>query len=183
MRGLNQSLNEIWGVYNCNMVATLQASVESHLAKYETMDMFRMAAALDPWFKLDWCDEREQTAVIDLMMGSLVLTPAATPASLTASSEKLTVWWASWPRLDQAPLPTPAPMKGCTSEKMCCLSRTIHFSTGGTTSTAFPVLPYWPVKSSQYQHHQSLLHALAIKSCWFAIKMPLNVKKPLKSLT
>ena len=67
------------------MVSTLEASVETRLAKYKSMETFRIAAALDPRYKLDWCDETEQSAVIDLVMESLVLTTTATtPADVVA---------------------------------------------------------------------------------------------------
>ena len=47
-------MEELSSKYSSKMVVSLKNSVYSRLAKYET-NTFKMAAALDPRQKLDWC--------------------------------------------------------------------------------------------------------------------------------
>ncbi|RXM35918.1 hypothetical protein EOD39_3843 [Acipenser ruthenus] len=37
----------------------MQLSLETHIAKFEKMECFKMAASLDARFKLDWCKDED----------------------------------------------------------------------------------------------------------------------------
>ena len=63
VRGLRDQLHELRQTYNCKLVSSLQASLEKRLGCYELMDCLRIATALDPRFKLDWCEVEEQDEV------------------------------------------------------------------------------------------------------------------------
>ena len=52
--GLQMEVEKLSSKYSSKMVLSLKNSVYSRLAKYET-DTFKIAAALDPRWKLDWC--------------------------------------------------------------------------------------------------------------------------------
>ena len=45
--------------YSSRFVATLKASINDRLSKYENIDAFLMASVLDSWFKLKWCEPKE----------------------------------------------------------------------------------------------------------------------------
>ena len=63
VRGLRAKLQSLRETYSCTMIAILQASLETRLSKYEHMERFKIATALDPRFQLRWCDEAEGAEV------------------------------------------------------------------------------------------------------------------------
>ncbi len=60
VRGLRQELATLSETYNCKLVKALQDSLETRLGRYENMPSFRLAAVLDPRYKLDWCANSEE---------------------------------------------------------------------------------------------------------------------------
>ena len=94
VRGLRAELQRLRESYSCKMILTLQASLETRLSKYETMERFKIATTLDPRFQLQWCNELEAAEV----KGSLVhLVASVSPAPVAAQSSD-TVANASPPR-------------------------------------------------------------------------------------
>jgi len=75
IRSLRAQLSALKEQFNCQLVSTLQTSLEKRLSKYESMSHFQLAAILDPRFKLDWCDDHE------LQQNQLLLTTTWTDAS------------------------------------------------------------------------------------------------------
>ena len=59
IRGLQMEMEKLSSKYSSKMVLSLKNSVYSRLAKYET-NTFKIAAALDPRWKLDWCTPAEK---------------------------------------------------------------------------------------------------------------------------
>ena len=84
VRGLRHTLTELRKTYNNKLVMTLQASLEKCLLKYEEMPYLKLAAVLDPRFKMDWCTE-DEVAVVHALLRSTV-TPAP-PHTTTRSDE------------------------------------------------------------------------------------------------
>ena len=56
IRGIRAELKELFTTYKSKMLTTLTSSLERRLLKYEEEDIFKLAATLDPRWKLDWCD-------------------------------------------------------------------------------------------------------------------------------
>ncbi|KAI0211964.1 hypothetical protein LSAT2_003149 [Lamellibrachia satsuma] len=83
VRGLRHTLVELRKTYN-KLVTTLQASLKKLLLKYDEMPYFKLAAAFDPRFKMDWCTE-DEVAVVHVLLRSTV-TPAP-PHTTTRSDE------------------------------------------------------------------------------------------------
>ena len=55
VRVLKSTIDSLNHKYTSRFVATLKASINDRLSKYENIDAFLMASALDPRFKLKWC--------------------------------------------------------------------------------------------------------------------------------
>ena len=55
VRVLKSTIDSLSHKYTSRFVATLKASINDRLSKYENIDAFLMASALDPRFKLKWC--------------------------------------------------------------------------------------------------------------------------------
>ena len=89
IKGLRQELVQLRTVYNCPMVATLQGSLDRRLSHYEEMDSLKLATALDPRFKLDWCSDADQVQQIrDLVQQEILeLTPLAETPPVTDSTD------------------------------------------------------------------------------------------------
>ena len=73
VRGLRAELQSLRETYSSKMIATLQASLETRLSKYEHMDIFMIATTLGPRFRLRWCDEGEaaQVKVLLVRLGAM----------------------------------------------------------------------------------------------------------------
>lgn len=54
--GLEHKLADISTTYSNKMVSTLMSSLSRRLAQYKSEDVYQIAAALDPRFKLRWSD-------------------------------------------------------------------------------------------------------------------------------
>ncbi|XP_042236493.1 E3 SUMO-protein ligase ZBED1-like [Homarus americanus] len=67
VRGLRATLASLREVYNSKLVSTLQSSAETRLSKFESMEIFQLAATLDPRYKLDWCRDDEVQNIRDLL--------------------------------------------------------------------------------------------------------------------
>ena len=85
IRGLKAALQELASKYQCKMVTTLKHSVDTRLSKYET-EIFKMAAALDPRWKLTWCDAGEDRELRDLVHTKLRERSSVEPTTDSASS-------------------------------------------------------------------------------------------------
>lgn len=55
IRGLRSEINNLHSKFKSRFVATLKSSIDTRLSKYE-QECFKIAAALDPRWKLAWCD-------------------------------------------------------------------------------------------------------------------------------
>lgn len=72
VRGLRHAVKNTTTTLNKEIISTLETSLESQLAKFEDMECFQVAAALDPRFKLDWCSsEAEQVIVKNVIAAKL----------------------------------------------------------------------------------------------------------------
>lgn len=90
VRGLRHTMEgEMDLAENETFLPALRASLESRLAKFEEMECFQMAAALDPRFKLDWCnDEEEVETVKGLLTAKLCEVLPKLPASEAPSRKR-----------------------------------------------------------------------------------------------
>ena len=71
IRGIRAELKELFTTYKSKMLTTLTSSLERRLLKYEEEDIFKLAATLDPRWKLDWCDNLEANYIKDLITKKL----------------------------------------------------------------------------------------------------------------
>ena len=55
--GLKKKLHSLVSMYNNKMVQTLIESISKRLSKYEETESLVIATALDPRFKLQWCEQ------------------------------------------------------------------------------------------------------------------------------
>lgn len=55
--GLKKKLHSLVSMYNNKMVQTLIESISKRLSKYEKTESLVIATALDPRFKLQWCEQ------------------------------------------------------------------------------------------------------------------------------
>ncbi|KAF6032699.1 hypothetical protein EB796_009040 [Bugula neritina] len=66
--GTKLQLAEMTQKYNCRFVLALQTSFTKRMALYENKEVFLLATALDPRFKLKWCQGSElEKLTIDLV--------------------------------------------------------------------------------------------------------------------
>ncbi|XP_071948961.1 uncharacterized protein, partial [Antedon mediterranea] len=68
VRSLRQAVARQKEVYKSEIVDILESSIEKHISQYEQMDDFKIAATVDPRFKLDWCKDDEVEGVKNLLM-------------------------------------------------------------------------------------------------------------------
>ena len=54
--------------YSSTLVTTLMSSMDSRMAKYEANEALILATALDPRFKLEWCDDSEKKQEIEKLL-------------------------------------------------------------------------------------------------------------------
>ena len=59
VRSLREQLQSLSETFSCRLLSSLQTSLEKRLSKYEDMEVFQLAATLDPRYKLDWCTDNE----------------------------------------------------------------------------------------------------------------------------
>ncbi|KAG0699580.1 Zinc finger BED domain-containing protein 4 [Chionoecetes opilio] len=85
VRGLRAALAGLREVHTHKLVSVLQSSTDTRLSKFESMEAFRLAATLDPRYKLDWCHDSEVQDMRDLLTlkynNARSLQPAARDAS------------------------------------------------------------------------------------------------------
>ncbi|XP_072048394.1 zinc finger BED domain-containing protein 4-like [Amphiura filiformis] len=84
IRGLRSEYNKLSTTHPSQTMTDLKSSLEKHFSYFETIEVFQVAAALDPRFKLDWCspDEAEK-------MRRLLHDKVAALSSLNGSSKTL----------------------------------------------------------------------------------------------
>ena len=88
IRGLCSVLKEMSTMHLTSMLNALKSSIEMHLSKYENMEVFQLAAAIDPRFKLDWCTADEVRTMKALMVDKVAeLSPPVAPVSSPKSEE------------------------------------------------------------------------------------------------
>ena len=69
VRGLRATVKTLQSKYNCALLTQLKKSVEKRLAPFEDKEVFRLAAALDPRYKLSWCNtQQERDAMKELLI-------------------------------------------------------------------------------------------------------------------
>ena len=90
--GLKHQLQQISTTYK--MVTTLKSSIQERLSHYEDDDSYLTAAALDPRFKLRWCDAEKRNKM------QTALTNKASSVSLSSAEEKIKSPLAKAPKLD-----------------------------------------------------------------------------------
>ncbi len=69
VRSLREQLEKLSEEFSCRLLTALQASLESRLSKYEDMEVFQLAATLDPRYKLDWCADDEVENIKRILVG------------------------------------------------------------------------------------------------------------------
>lgn len=57
--GLRAEINNLHKKYKSRLVATLKASIDKRLGQYKEEEIFQIAAALDPRWKLAWCSAKK----------------------------------------------------------------------------------------------------------------------------
>ena len=82
IRGLRAELATLREKFNGKLVSSLAASVDKRLSKYESIELFTLAASLDPRWKLMWAT-REEAATI---RQTLVDKVSSTQPDITAES-------------------------------------------------------------------------------------------------
>ena len=90
VRGLRSQLQVISVKYNCKIVSTLKKSIDTRLSIYEETASFRLAATLDPRFKLAWCSSQpeatDQRASLQAAANKLSPPPPELPTALSTSA-------------------------------------------------------------------------------------------------
>ena len=76
--------------FTTNFVTALKDSVDKRLSHYEQYDAFLTAAALDPWFKLQWCTVAEKVTRKADLISKASKASTATPATerVTATTDE-----------------------------------------------------------------------------------------------
>ena len=64
IRGLHAELSELQEKYSCKLVRTLALEVNRRLSRYESIDIFKFSAALDPRWKLRWALQKKHLAFV-----------------------------------------------------------------------------------------------------------------------
>ena len=59
IHALHEQLRKLTINYDCRLHTSLQNAVDERLSKFEYMEIFQLATALDPRYKLDWCTDEE----------------------------------------------------------------------------------------------------------------------------
>ena len=85
-RGLRAALQELQLTYNSKLLSSLKSSLEKRLQQYEEMACFKLAATLDPRFKLDWCTEEEVPQIRSLLTSTASHHHPGQPSSADESS-------------------------------------------------------------------------------------------------
>ena len=87
IRGLKAEMRALSDKYQCKMVKTLKSSVDKRLTKYESLELFQMAAMLDPRFKLLWCTEGERADLRQALINNVnVILPESNEIADTITS-------------------------------------------------------------------------------------------------
>ena len=68
VRSLREQLQKPSEMFNCRLLTVLDTSLERRLSKYEDMEVFQLAATLDPCYKLDWCMDEEFDNIRDILI-------------------------------------------------------------------------------------------------------------------
>ena len=61
VRGLKVQMNSLCQKFNSRLTNTLRSSLHKRMDKYDVEEVFRIAAVLDPSWKMRWCKEHEAT--------------------------------------------------------------------------------------------------------------------------
>ena len=85
VRGLRNEINKLHKKSKSRFVSTLKSSIDARLSKYE-QECFKLAAALDPWWKLAWCTTLLEATDIKQLVIEIV-TVLYNNSSLTTSVE------------------------------------------------------------------------------------------------
>ena len=73
--GLKQNVDKIGCDYNSKMVETLKESINSRLSPFLKDESYKIAAMLDPRFKLRWCDSDDMEKNVLLLKQKSVSIP------------------------------------------------------------------------------------------------------------
>ena len=68
VHSLKEQLQKHSEMFNCRLLTALDTSLERRLSKYEDMEVFQLAATLDPRYKLDWCMDEEFDNIRDILI-------------------------------------------------------------------------------------------------------------------
>ena len=82
VRGLRSEINDLHHKFKSRFVATLKSSIDSRLTKYE-QECFKLAAALDPRWKLAWCATQESKDVKQLIIQKVTILYESNPQATT----------------------------------------------------------------------------------------------------
>ena len=68
IRGLRVQLETTHAKFNSSLTTTLKSSFEKRMSKYEQHEVFKLAAALDPRWKTDWCTQEESVELKSIIL-------------------------------------------------------------------------------------------------------------------
>ncbi len=88
IRGIRAELQILSQTYKSKIVTTLQRSLETRLATFETSHHFKLASVLDPRWKMDWCTEEEAPEIKNVLK-NIMATPAEATADIFTTSEEV----------------------------------------------------------------------------------------------
>lgn len=79
MRGFRVHLEQMTSKYNSNLIAALRISLDKRLTQYEENTVYRMAAILDPRFKVEWAIDQHEKATLKAELASTASARVDTP--------------------------------------------------------------------------------------------------------
>ena len=71
VRSLCEQLSQLETKFKCRVLTSLQNSLEGRLSKFESMEIFQLATALDPMYKLDWCSDSEMESIKSVLSSKM----------------------------------------------------------------------------------------------------------------
>ena len=68
VRGLKVQMDSLCKKFNTRLTNTLRSSLHKRMEKYDNEEIFRVAAVLDPRWKVGWCKEDEMTEMKHIIL-------------------------------------------------------------------------------------------------------------------
>ncbi|KAG7178095.1 hypothetical protein Hamer_G003862 [Homarus americanus] len=165
--GLRAALASLHEVYKSKLVSLLESSTETRLNKFESVEAFRLAATLDPRYKLDWChdydnevqDIRDLLTVKYNMAGSVE--PTTTDTSPAEPPPMKSNSFFGLANRSSTPRPTPSETEVSLYLNQPCLQEAGDpLATGRPSNLSFPSSP-----GLQQSTWPFMLHRLLWNDC------------------